>query len=224
MKIYENEIVARWAVQQMRDKLGKERTGLWHASEIYQCLRKSVLMRREPEKPSIEDILMWTTGFAVQNWFLGDEDESEEHYGILLSPDKIVDGNIMEMKTTRKSYEKFQRDENNKYLKHLPKVRFSPTDNDIWIQRTRAYCAATGINRAHIIVFFLMANYIKTWTLEFTDEELAEVRGEIDSRKAILDQHVKDGTIPPITYRIGNWECKWCPKRTFCLPEIGEIE
>ena len=222
MKIFEDERVSRWAIQQIRDKMGgRDRTGLWHASEVFQCLRKSILMRREPELPSTEDILIWTTGFAVQEWFLGDEDESEEHFGILLSPDKIVGDNVIEFKTTRQSYEKFQRDDNNKYLKHLPKEKFDPRNNEMWIKRTRAYCAAAGIKRAHIMVFFLMSNLLKTWTLEFTDAELTEAQNEITQRKKILDRHNFHETVPSTKYRIGEWECKWCPKKLYCFPAAG---
>lgn len=152
----------------------------WHASELRQCHRKTITNRMTPRTHEAKTIMRFALGFALQEWFLGREAESKEAFGIFLSADKIVGGNIIEFKTTRKGYEIYQKDEKGKYLKDLPKKRFDPEAQGEWILRTRDYCAAEGINTAHILVFFIHADDLKGWTLEFTDAELDEARADID--------------------------------------------
>lgn len=202
MKVYENQRVADWAIRQAIQKIfgNQGRTGPWHASEIYQCLRKTILHRTQPVPYSKDAILRFAVGFAVQEWFLGPEANGEEVFGIVLSPDRVVKNNVLEFKTTRNSYHRKKDDHH-----------FNPEDYTSWINRTRSYCAAMNIPRAHIIVFFIYASDIHAWTLEFTEEELAAVEPEITAARAVLDHHIANGTLPLVTTRSWEGECGLCP-------------
>ncbi len=179
---------------------GGKRDGKWHASELTQCLRKSILRRRNDVAPDAKSILMWAVGFAMQEYFFGPEEDADEAIGILFSPDHRVDDHVLEFKTTRKSY--FRKRDN---------YTFNPQDNDSWITRTGIYCALTGSHTAHIVVFFLFSSELHAYTLEFTDEDLEGYKLFIRRQKRQLDKAVKDDELPSVDTRLGDWECEHCP-------------
>jgi len=166
-------------------------------------------------------------GFAIQEWFFGPEQVGQEVFGIILSPDHHISGNILEFKSTRASYETYVKDDKGKPDKSVPKKRFDPSNLDHWVSRSRAYCAAFGAKKAHIIVMFVFQNDLHAWTLEFTDEELLQTQKEIEEKRDALDSYnntyLSDGTLPPVSSRFGEWECPGCPYLTsHCKEEIGE--
>ena len=217
MKVYENQQMTNWTINQIQKKMddGRKNDDALHASEIYGCFRKTVLNRNHEISYDPETIMMFAVGFAMQEWFLGHEPESKEVFGVLFSADQVVGENIIEFKTTRKSVEKYAKDDKGKPDKTVPKVAFHPTEMDHWINRTRAYCAAHDINTAHILVFFLYQNTMKAWTFEFSDQELGVVKKDIVVRKNELEPMVaaykKSKIVPSISTRNNDWECEYCP-------------
>ena len=228
MKAYENQRMTDWAIKQVGNKMGIEqaREGPFHASEIYSCHRKVFKNRTEPRTFSAETILKFALGFAMQEWFFGAEDDGVIMNEVVYSPDKIFDAdNVGEFKTTRRSYEKYDKT-GGKTDKTKPKVRFDVMDNESWIDRTGAYCAEFGINKAHILVFFLYSNELHAWTLEFTDAELAAIRVDNAGRRDALQESfdkatkTKKSKPPSVTTRTADWECEWCPYFEGCLTEL----
>ncbi len=221
MKIYENARVSDWAIKQVQKKMGeRDRTGLLHASEIYRCFRHTVLERRDPTVWGREAVLRFAVGFAVQEYFLGPEKDGEEMLGIIVSPDRMIKNQGLEFKTTRKSYEVYAKDDKGKIDKTVPKVKFDPQENDGWIKRTLAYCAAYNVNKAHILVFFLFSNILSNWTLEFTDEELEGARVDIEERRSAIQGFIDSGDTPGVETRMGDWECGLCPFLEHCAVEL----
>ncbi len=208
MKVHENPRMSDWAIKQIGDKMLIEqaRVGPFHASEIYSCFRKVYFNRKEPVKYDKETILKFALGFAMQEWFFGPEEDGLEISGVIFSPDKIISDNVLEFKTTRRSPEVYQKD-GNKYLKDLPKIKFDVEANESWITRTGAYCAEFGINKAHILVFFLFQNVLVAYTLEFTDQELEIIRTESAKRRDELIAAMGKKTPPSVKTRTGDWEC-----------------
>ncbi len=227
MKSYENPRMTDWAIKQVGNKMeiDQRREGPFHASEIYSCYRKVYLNRTEPQSFSPETILKFALGFAMQEWFFGEEADGTVLNGVVYSPDKIFDpNNVGEFKTTRRGYEKYQKD-GTKYLKDLPKIRFDVTENESWVDRTGAYCAEFGINKAHILVFFLFSNELHAWTLEFTDQELESIRVDNAARRDALTEVFKKASrkgakLPHVNTRNADWECQWCPYLDKCMPEL----
>ncbi len=225
MKIYENEKVANWAIGRIQKKMfeggGDRSEDVLHASEIFSCFRKAIINRRTPATYSRDAVLMFAVGFAMQEWFLGPEEDGDEVWGVIFSKDAMVNGQPMEFKTTRKSLEVYAKDDKNKIDKSVPKIRFDPEDNDGWINRTRAYCASTGSKKAHILVFFLYQNDMSAWTLEFTDKELKETKEDVVRRRDILEKHLEEGTTPGVETRSWEGECNFCPHMAdHCLADL----
>jgi len=227
VKVYENARMTDWAIKQVGKKMlvNQARTGPFHASEIYSCFRRVFLNRTNPHQYDAKTILIFALGFAMQEWFFGPEDEGEEINGVVFSPDRMVEDNVLEFKTTRRSYETYAKDANGKMDKTVPKVKFNLEANESWITRTGAYCAEFGVNKAHILVFFLFQNDLRAWTLEFTDQELDFIRKEVEERRveltAAFEKASKPKGKPPLVQtRTGDWECRMCPYLDKCLTEL----
>ena len=227
MKVYENPRMRDWAIKQVGNKMlvNQARTGPFHASEIYSCFRKTWFNRTDPHQYDAKTILLFATGFAVQEFFFGPEDDGEEINGVIFSPDRIVQNNVMEFKTTRRSPEVYAKDAKGKIDKTVPKVQFDIEANESWITRTGAYCAEYNINKAHILVFFLFANELRAYTLEFSDKELEFIRAEVEEKRVALEAaftkaQKKGGKIPSVQTRTGNWECNLCPYKEKCLTDL----
>lgn len=213
----ENPVIARWAIQKIQEKMaeGREEGGAFHASEIFQCRRKTVLNRKYKPDNTAEQIMMFAVGFAMQEWFLGHEPDGKEFLGVIFSVDQLVGDNVMEFKTTRMSPEKYPLNDKGKPDNKQPKVPFDVLNMEHWITRTRAYCAVHGINQAHIMVFFLYANELKCYSKRFTDKELAVTRVDIEQQRDELTEmseaFEKSDIVPSVDTRKGDWECKFCP-------------
>ena len=211
MKVYENPRVAAWATKKVIARLERgEPDGRWHAHDIFRCLRHSYLSRLHPTEPDQETMMRWALGYAMQEYFLGPEADSDEWHGILFSTDHRVGDDTLEFKTTTKSYEKFQKD-GTKYLKDLPKVRFDPTENEHWVERLRGYCAFRGKPRAHILVYFIHQKALHAWTFEFDRAELDASADIAELNRTLLDSAWERQSPPPVTTRLGPFECAFCP-------------
>ena len=211
--IYENQTVSDWGVQMVRERMEAEREDRtdhpWHASEVDQCGRKSIRQRQDPRPPDAKSLLMFAAGFALQEYFLGKEADGQVAWGIVLSADKVVKGQVIEFKTTRKSYYRKKDDH-----------KFDPAENASWIHRTGMYCAHHGVSKAHILVFFIFSSQLVGYTLEFTDAELKAEKARAIKRRNFLDRHWKKGTLPPVTDRSWDGECTYCPYLAECAEEL----
>lgn len=226
MKLYENESAVTWLIEQMRRRMSgaERRTGPWHASDLDRCLRRSWLTRKHNPPHDAETILRFAGGFAMQEWFLGQEDagvvytahepgcsrgEQPEKDGdcqcpitAIFSADKSVGQHILEFKTTRKKM-----------------ADFNEEDLEHWLSRTRSYCMVHGKKKAHIFVFFWFQTAVRAWTLEFNDADLAASKKEIE---ASLKTLTGAGDTPPaVTTRKFDWECGLCPfYYRFCQADL----
>lgn len=218
MKVYENPRIANWAITQAQNKLAErhpQRTGPLHASEIFQCFRKTYFQRTLGVPPLSPDTIMkFAVGQSLQEFFFGPEQDGIKAYGIVLSADKMMEGSVLEFKSTRMSYESTEKDSSGKAIRGGHKVTFDPATNKFtqeWIVRCRAYCAAHGVSKAHIVVFFVFQNQMSAWTLEFTDDELQEAVTDIERRRNAITEAGRIGVPPPVTTRVGAYECGSCP-------------
>jgi len=235
MKCYENPRVADWAVKQIIEKMAKggNRTGKPHASEIYQCFRRTYRHRSGDQRTyGRKAVLRFAAGFAMQEWFLGPEADGQEAFGVIFSPDRVEGNHVLEFKTTRYSYQKKRltdRDNEPPPASHLgvnvvdvdwEPGKFSPTRLDSWVLRTGLYCAAIGTNLAHVLVFFLYADDVRAWTFEYSNEDLEWLMYDATRRGEVLQEHLDYGVQPGVATRLGDWECGFCPYLQDCLPEL----
>ncbi len=228
MKIYESPKITQWALKNMIEKMGeRDYNGPPHASELFSCFRKGILKRNGfKEELGEEDVLRFAVGYAMQTWFFGPEKEGEEHFGIILSADHSVKGQVFEFKTTRKSYEALPKDpETGKGIRGAEKVKFDPEESGDWVPRTKAYMVAHRVKKAHIMVFFLFQTKMATWTIELDDADMKEARADLEARRDVyneLDEAYKENEeLPSIETRAGDWECSYCPFfDTHCFHEL----
>lgn len=79
-----------------------------------------------------------------------------------------------------------------------------------WVRRSALYCKVFGKTKTHLCIFFRMADVLRTFTMEFTQEELDDALGWFYPRlKTIRDARVT-GVIPPVTARVEEWQCRYC--------------
>lgn len=89
MKLYLDDRVTRYILNQKRDEFtasdAERIAGPLHASDLSQCLRKTVRTRRGDRPPlDSEAILRFSAGFAIQEWWLGSEADGELIDGVIL--------------------------------------------------------------------------------------------------------------------------------------------
>lgn len=223
MKLYLDDRVTRYILQRKRDEFATadaERiAGPLHASDLSQCLRKTVRSRRGDRPPlDSETLLRFSAGFAIQEWWLGAEEESELIDGVLYSTDARIKHGVFEFKTTRYGFEKYAK-EGSKYLKDEPKIQFVPLPE--WVIRCRMYCAAFNIPTAHIVVYFITSADMHTWTLEFTPDELMETFANVSDARGNVESHLEDGSsLPTVSTRVDDRECTYCLFFNDCQDEL----
>ena len=229
MKLYLDDRVSRYLINKKRDEFrasDEERlAGPLHASDLSQCLRKTVRNRRGDRPPlDLETLLRFSAGFAIQEWWLGAEEEGELIDGVLYSTDAKSRKGVFEFKTTRYGFEKLAKDDNGKYIVgadgEREKVQFVPLPE--WIIRCRMYCAAFDMPTAHIVVFFITSAEMHAWTLEFTPEELEEECRTTDFNRIIVQDSLdnEDVPLPTVMHRVDNKECTYCPFFDDCHEEL----
>ena len=207
MRVYRNPKMAQWAVQEAQRIMGPARD--WdeiHASDLTQCLRQSALNRKDPQPMSREEAVRFAVGYALQEYFFGSEDPSQEFDKVWYSsdgfyrelPDKSILA-VLEFKSTGMYMATFDEE--------------SIRDRDGWLFRTAAYCAKHGTNTAHFMVYFLFQRDIDCFTVVFTDAELRAAEKRMDERRDILRRSFdsKGETLPSSDTRLYDLECTWCP-------------
>lgn len=226
MRCYENRRVSGYFVKKVAGNR-EERTGTLHVSEVLQCLRKTYLSRTQPREHSHDTLMKFMVGFAVQEYMLGEEKDGEEilidGFPVIFSTDRLVKNQVLEFKTTRRPYEALPKDPaTGKGIRGAEKVKFDVAEQDSWVDRTRAYCMAHGVNKAHVLVFFLYGDIFSAWTCEFTDDELAESRSFVAKRGREAQSYLNSNQLPPVTTRLYDWECGLCLFKDLCINELKQ--
>lgn len=196
----------------------EEREGI-HASDLDLCLAKSYWRKTDPIAPTIDQLLLFAIGFALQYIILGKAAETElgPVDSISMTVDGIInDEHVIEFKVTRRSLNKFN-------LK----------EQGSWLRRTMMYCYAAGRQKAYVTVLFLQGDYkpprpmIESWELEFSGEELYENWQEMLGRKATLEkalwEPMTSELLADLSYTREDWECEKCENFERCFrinPEI----
>ena len=206
MKVYPDDRIAQWALSQAQKKMTDRRREGIHISDLTACHRKAILARRYPDlQYPPADILRFAQGYAIQEFFLGPEEEGKEYLSVLCSADRAMEDSILEFKHTRKSYRR-QRDG----------YEFNPEEHPEWILRTACYCLCYGKRKAHILVFFKYADELHSWTVEYSEDDLQQAKELIISQRDKLLSSLESGRLPP---REETWQCEYCLYKVKCLEE-----
>ena len=193
-----------------------------HLSDLLFCNYKTYYRKKGLTAPlSDEQVLLFMTGYAFQyflfpkNPILGELIYEKD--GIICSPDvedEYIAGieiPLAEVKSTRMNMNKF-------------KVE----DNQHYIEQCAGYCAYKGVQSCDLIVFFVMGNYAppfpnaKIFEINFTEEELADYWKEFLRRKDVLEEALKNDTLPDLHFGY-DWECQKnrCEVRDTLCPKYG---
>jgi hypothetical protein len=165
-----------------------------HVSDLLLCLTKAYYRITDPIVPSERQALIYTTGFAFQEYMYPKREEEITVDGIILSPD--VESGI-EVKSTRGKMDNFNLD-----------------NHPHWIRQMAAYAKALGRTDYTLVVLFVVGNYggskflpeLRSYKVYFTEDGIEKNWKWLLERKEVLEKHLKERTPVPIAYRM-EWEC-----------------
>lgn len=221
MKRKENPAVRAWAIAQVEDKFGPPRDEVIHASDLTMCLRKAAFNRTYPEKLDETSILRFAMGYAIQEWFLGEEPDGIEYEGIIVSTDQKESEQVFEFKSTAE------------WPTTKSKGDFDPHErHPDWTKRMAIYCLAHGLREIHLLVWHKTnVPELHAWTYTFNDKDMRDAKAFLTSRRDILSAYFKKdkkgkriGPVPGIETRMGDHECSsasfTCPHLMRCKKEL----
>jgi len=191
-----------------------------HLSDLLYCNYKSYYRKKGLTPPlSDEQVLLFMTGYAFQYFlFPKNEEKTYEKDGIICSPD-VEDEYIAEIKMPLAEVKSTR----------MNMSKFRVEDNQHYIEQCAGYCARKGVLSCDLIVFFVMGNYAppfpntKIFEINFTEEELKNYWLEFLRRKDVLEEALKNDTLPNPHFGY-DWECQKnrCEVRDTLCPKYGE--
>lgn len=213
MKVIDNPQLSRLMLDHLTGlyKLSQKREGV-HLSTLIYCLTKSFLDNQHQVDPTDEEVMLFSLGLGLQDEFTPKEAAAAVVYeedGITFSPDITLHlhserpTEYVEMKTTRISSEKGS----------FP---------DSWVEYMMGGCFMRKVNTYDLSVLHMMGNYkppfpvIKSYRLEFTDDELFDNWDYITHRRDVYCEALKIGKAPTPGEWCKDWECKNCRFKIQC--------
>jgi len=191
----------------------EERTGI-HCSDLVYCVNKSALRKLKPVPTKVEEVLIWSLGWATQRWLTGEKADADSIVvdGISVTPDVLIDSVPWELKATYQSSSK-------------PIV-----ENLHWLRQIMAQCYVSGSLVAYLSRFEIMGNWgwvygkkeekalskhptLSAYKLAFTQQELENNWNQLVLRRDLY-QELLDGA--PLLPRVialmdgADWECSYC--------------
>ncbi len=196
-----------------------------HLSDLLFCNYKSYYRKKGLTAPlSDEQVLLFMTGYAFQYFLFPKKtycdtgkEKTYEKDGIICSPD-VEDEYITEIKMPLAEVKSTR----------MNMSKFRVEDNQHYIEQCAGYCCVKEVLSCDLIVFFVMGNYAppfpntKIFEINFTEEELEDYWEEFLRRKDVLEEALKNDTLPDPHFGY-DWECQKnrCEVRaTFC-PKYG---
>ena len=188
-------------------------TDLIHVSELITCLAKAYYGRvvGVPKSAQGAEDLNLMVGSAFHAWLEPEGEQPVILDGIIGRPDiREVEAGIelpSELKTTKLGSQR------------------EITDLGTYIDQVASYAQMMGVKVARLTVLHLNGNYtddrgmlLRSWKLEFTDEELETWGLTLSFRRDILQTALENGTPPSTKFRVKG-ACQTCPYyKRICTP------
>lgn len=201
MEFIKNPELKRVIYDNIRQAVQREREGI-HLSDTLYCSRKFYWRKKGlAPKPTDEQCLLWSTGYAFQTWmFPLDEEIPLIVGGIVCSPD-ITRG--IEVKSTRQSMRKF-----------------IPENMEHWNRQVLGYCKALNKLEYDLVVMFVCGNYappfpdLDCWHIVATQEEVDDNWEYVKAKASILASCL-DSDVPPEPDN-APWEADYCECVDLC--------
>lgn len=114
-----------------------------HSSDLIYCLNKQALRKVLDDKPTEDEVLIYSVGWASQRWLTGTFDPDTEYTldGITVTPDMEYAGSPWELKATYASSSK------------------DIMEQTHWIRQIMAQCKVTGTTTARLSRLELMGDW-----------------------------------------------------------------
>lgn len=201
MKITRDRSIEKWAEEEVVLNWGKEAREGIHLSDLLSP-RKAYWQRILPKNPTIDEILYWTSGNAIEDKLLRaikyQKGETKEWFGILYSPDVFFNFPA-EIKSRRRNLAK-EGEEEKTY--------------DTYIEQVRGYCAFSKSTQAWLLVVSLLERQVGYTTkpelaiyrLEFTEDELEQERQRLTHTKELLEKALTEQKIDDLPF-CRTWMC-----------------
>lgn len=224
MIIKEDLVFRDQLLKQIGEREFSERSGV-HSSDLIYCLNKQALKKLDPQPNTDEEILKFSLGWSTQRWLTGEEDDEQgiEVDGIIVTPDKYLDGEPWELKATYQSSTK-------------------PIEENVhWVRQVMAQCYVTKCLRAKLSRLEIMGNWkwvykpktpekiaetvaqfgenwmehptLKAWSLEFTQAELDAFWSWMRQRRDAYLSILETKKLLPKGVAVAKgqeFECGWC--------------
>ena len=190
-----------------------------HVSDLTGCLRRRYRDRFDPAPGPSPFTLTFLRGAALHQLLSGNSAETSITVdGIIGTIDHVDDKDgLWEWKTTMMWNGKLD----------------SPADwPESWLWQTAAYCYLASTTVINVGVLHLQGDgfrkgpgtsrmpILRVYCVIFTPEEIAANWAMLQSRRDVLLKSVADTAEPPVSYRLGSWECENCQHLAYCLPDL----
>ena len=193
-----------------RYKLLEKREGI-HLSSLNYCLTKSYLDLDSPLEPTDTELLLFATGYGLQEVMTSSETETPtyEKDGILYRPDAVLPataGNaerLIEMKSTRSGAKRYQEGD-------LPET---------WVTYMKGGCYIREVQSYDLVVIYLAERptaKIISETILFDVDEITENWAWLLQRRDIYKEAIETKTIPTPQHYCADWMCTNCRYKFIC--------
>ena len=196
-----------------------------HISDLTACLRKRWLDHYAPPSDTPDPLLLtFLRGEVLHKMLSLDAEELSLTRDLLLGTIDHIDddGHLWEWKTT---------------MIWAGKLDDPSAWPESWLMQVAAYVYMAEMRDINVGVLHLQGDgrsnrlaQLRVYTLEFTPEELSDNWLTLMSRSAIITATGGDTMTecypvePPVTTRLGSWECKSCAHLAHCLPDLNLLK
>lgn len=177
------------------------------ATDLIYCLTKTYRDAHSPIPRGRNTQVMFLTGLGLERKLLNARRqvkhvEIEGRGGISFHPDSFTDDVILgedrliELKTTRM------------WTNSKSRGEFSPeTCPEGWHKQAKSYAYMLGVKKVSFVVIFLVQGELRSWDVEYTDDELAEHWAWMRMRKRAWDIAEETEQVPESFKWNAEWEC-----------------
>lgn len=195
-----NHLTKHYNLDERRDSI--------HLSTLVYCLTRSFIDHVDPIAPTEEELMLFAIGYGLQDVMTPENTETPtfEQDGVTFRPDFMLKLNgdaYAEIKTTRMSTAR-------------------PELPETWYEYIKGGCYMRGVEKYYLSILHLMGNYkppfpqIRSFTLEFTEDELQFNWDYLMARKRVFDEAIQTNTPPTQFMYCKDWECKNCRYKLQC--------
>jgi len=184
--------------------------GEFHLSSAVYCITRAFWESTTPCDPSDEELMLFALGYGLQDVITptGATAPTFTKDNIIYRPDfvlKVGDTELGEIKTSRMGLKTLEAS--------IPHTWECYIKGGCYIREQLTY---------NLSVLLIIPSKIRSETLTFTPEEIADNWDRILERKMVYDIAIRDNTPPAPGSYCYEWECKSCRYKILCESVSGK--